>query len=214
MIASPSDLREARDAVQAAIYACNDANSRAKSVILQPWRWETSAVPITGGRAQSLINTQGVDRSDIVFALFGSRLGSPTGEAVSGTAEEIERAVHLGKPVHVYFSTATLPSDVDVEQLTALREFKKVMQEKSLVGEFSTPSQLNGEVWKAIEHDLVELDLEDPVKERLGGPSYDTQKDLLLLEGQDEWLGDARHLPHSHTQRLSQASVELIRSAT
>ncbi|VXB51767.1 conserved hypothetical protein [Arthrobacter sp. 9V] len=162
MIASPSDLPDARNAVQEAIYGWNEANARNKGVVLQPWRWETSAVPMVGGRAQALINTQGVDRSDIVFALFGSRLGSPTSEAASGTAEEIERAVELGKPVHVYFSNAPLPSDVDVEQLSALREFKKAMQDKSLLGEFNSASELTYEVWKAIEHDLVTLNLGEP----------------------------------------------------
>ena len=163
MIASPSDLPEARDAVQEAIYSWNQSHSRKNNVVLLPWRWETSSVPVVGGRPQALINAQGVDDSDIVFALFGSRLGSPTGEAVSGTAEEIERAVGLGKPVHVYFSNATLPSDVDVDQLVALRDFKKEMQERSLLGEFSTPSELNYEVWKAIEHDLEQLALCSPV---------------------------------------------------
>ncbi|WP_411730736.1 DUF4062 domain-containing protein [Paeniglutamicibacter sp.] len=170
MIASPSDLPEARDAVQEAIYSWNQSHSRKNNVVLLPWRWETSSVPVVGGRPQALINAQGVDESDIVFALFGSRLGSPTGEAVSGTAEEIERAVGLGKPVHVYFSSAPLPSDVDVDQLVALRDFKKDMQSKSLLGEFSTPSELNYEVWKAIEHDLETLALGSPVapKRNLG----------------------------------------------
>lgn len=163
MIASPSDLPEARDAVQEAIYSWNQSQSRKNNVVLLPWRWETSSVPVVGGRPQALINAQGVDDSDIVIALFGSRLGSPTGEAVSGTAEEIERAVGLGKPVHVYFSSAPLPSDVDVDQLVALRDFKKDMQSKSLLGEFSTPSELNYEVWKAIEHDLEQLALGSPV---------------------------------------------------
>lgn len=183
MIASPSDLPEARNAVQDAIYEWNQANSRARNVILQPWRWETSAVPLAGGRAQSMINTQGVDRSDIVIALFGSRLGSPTSEAVSGTAEEIERAVDLGKPVHVYFSSAALPSDVDIEQLAALRDFKKVMQTKGLLGEFSAARELNREVWKAIEHDLDSLNLQNSAKnprEELSRSHI--QKDLLLLE--------------------------------
>jgi hypothetical protein len=183
MIASPSDLPEARDAVQEAIYSWNEAHSRNKGVVLLPWRWETSAVPVVGGRAQALINTQGVDRSDIVFALFGSRLGSPTSEAVSGTAEEIERAVGLHKPVHVYFSNAPLPSDVDIDQLAALRNFKSAMQEKSLLGEFSTPSELNYEVWKAIEHDLVDLNLADPV-----APRRNRGVDLLVQPGQEREL--------------------------
>jgi len=160
MIASPSDVPDARDAVEKAIHGWNDANARTKGVILQPWRWETSAVPVMGAHPQKLINAQGVDDSDIVFALFGGRLGSPTPDAISGTAEEIDRALELGKPVHLYFSTAPLPNDIDTVQLDALRAFKTAMQDRGLLGEFNNPDQLNHEVWKAIEHDIVTLKLD------------------------------------------------------
>lgn len=163
MIASPSDTVEARDAVETAIHGWNDANARGKQVILQPWRWETSAVPQLGDHPQSLINAQGVDDSDIVFALFGSRLGSPTPGAVSGTVEEIERAVEQGKPVHLYFSTAPLPNDVDTEQLEGLRAFKDQIRQRGLLGEFSNVSQLAHEVWRAIEYDITTLSLGVPV---------------------------------------------------
>lgn len=91
-----------------------------------------------GAHPQKLINAQGVDDSDIVFALFGGRLGSPTPDAVSGTAEEIDRALRAGKPVHLYFSTAPLPHDIDTAQLEALRAFKTDMYDRGLLGEFST----------------------------------------------------------------------------
>ena len=159
MIASPSDVPEARDAVEKAVYGWNDANARTKGVILQPWRWETSAVPVMGAHPQKLINAQGVDDSDIVFALFGGRLGSPTPDAISGTIEEVDSALELGRPVHMYFSTAPLPNDVDTTQLDALRAFKKDMQDRGLLGEFSSVEQLNHEVWKAIEHDISAVSL-------------------------------------------------------
>ena len=163
MIASPSDTIEARDAVETAIHGWNDAHARSKQVILQPWRWETSSVPQLGDHPQSLINAQGVDESDIVFALFGSRLGSPTPGAVSGTVEEIERAVDQGKPVHLYFSTAPLRNDVDTTQLDGLRAFKSQIRERGLLGEFNNVSQLGHEVWKAIEYDITVLSLGVPV---------------------------------------------------
>ncbi len=166
MIASPSDTTDARDAVEAAIHGWNDANARNKQVILQPWRWETSSVPQLGDHPQSLINAQGVDDSDVVFALLGSRLGSPTPGAVSGTVEEIERAVEQGKPVHLYFSTAPLPNDVDTKQLEGLRAFKQQIQDRGLLGEFSNVSQLQHEVWKAIEFDIANLGLGVPVLNR------------------------------------------------
>ncbi len=166
MIASPSDTTEARDAVEVAVHGWNDANARNKQVILQPWRWETSSVPQLGENPQSLINAQGVDDSDVVFALFGSRLGSPTPGAVSGTVEEIERAVEQGKPVHLYFSTAPLPNDVDTVQLEGLRAFKEQIRERGLLGEFSNTPQLAHEVWKAIEYDISRLDLGVPTLNR------------------------------------------------
>jgi hypothetical protein len=154
MIASPSDVAEARDAVERAIYSWNDANAENKGIILQPWRWETSAVPVLGAHPQRLINAQGVDKSDVVFAMFAGRMGSATPDAISGTAEEIDRALEAGKPVHLYFSTADLPSDVDTAQLDALRSFRRDMESKGLLGAYSNVSQLEHEVWKAIELDI------------------------------------------------------------
>ncbi|WP_163541995.1 DUF4062 domain-containing protein [Occultella kanbiaonis] len=166
MIASPSDTVEARDIVESAIHGWNGANAQGKQTILQPWRWETSSVPVLGDHPQSLINSQGVDDSDVVFALFGSRLGSPTPDAVSGTVAEIERAIEQGKPVHLYFSTAPLPSDIDTRQLDGLRAFKAEIGHRGLLGEFSNLSQLEHEVWKAIEYDVANLSLAVPVLDR------------------------------------------------
>ncbi|WP_435080363.1 DUF4062 domain-containing protein [Clavibacter michiganensis] len=157
MIASPSDVADSRDAVERAIYGWNDANSESKGIILQPWRWETSAIPLLGAHPQQLINSQGVDQSDIVFAMFAGRLGSATPDAISGTAEEINRAVGAGKPVHLYFSSADLPADVDTDQLAAVRAFRADMESKGLLGEYKNVSQLQHEVWKAIEHDIADL---------------------------------------------------------
>lgn len=159
MIASPSDIPDARDAVEAAINDWNNANAKNKQIVLLPWRWETSSVPLLGDHPQSLINAQGVDESDIVFALFGSRLGSPTPDAVSGTVEEIQRAIDAGKPVHLYFSTAALPNDVDTRQLDGLREFRTEISQRGLLGEFATTAQLRNEVWKAVEFDIASLGL-------------------------------------------------------
>lgn len=162
MVASPGDMTAARDSVETALHGWNDAHARSRKTILQPWRWETSSVPVLGGAPQTLINAQGVDDSDIVFALFGGRLGSPTLAAISGTVEEIDRAQLQSTPVHLYFSSASLPFDVDTAQLNALRSFKQKMQAEGLLGEFSDVSQLEREVWKAIEHDLAHMPLLKP----------------------------------------------------
>lgn len=158
LVASPSDVPEARDAVESAIHSWNSRHAATRSIVLLPWRWESSSVPLLGDHPQSIINEQGVDGADIVVALFGSRLGSPTREAVSGTVEEIERAVNSGKPVHLYFSKAPLPHDLDTSQLDGLRQFKQEISERGLLGEFDDARQLESQIWAAIELDLAKMD--------------------------------------------------------
>ena len=159
LLASPSDVPDARDAVENALHSWNRLHATTRNAVLLPWRWETNSVPLLGGHPQSIINEQGVDGADIVVALFGSRLGSPTLEAVSGTVEEIERAVDSGKPVHLYFSTAPLPHDVDTAQLDGLRSFKDEIKERGLLGEFDDTRQLENQIWTAVEHDLAKMTL-------------------------------------------------------
>lgn len=157
MIASPSDVPEAREAVYEAIGRWNEANTRERGVVLVPLRWETGTVPLLGNHPQAIINHQLVERADVVVAIFGSRLGSATPAAISGTAEEIERAVSAGKPVHLYFSSAPRPNDVDPQQLAALHDFRSRLEQDGLLGTFASPIELNAHVWQAIEHDIAQF---------------------------------------------------------
>jgi hypothetical protein len=108
---------------------------------------------------QGVINDQLVNSADIVIALFDSRLGMATKEAVSGTAEEIKRADEAGKPVHVWFSEEPLPRNVDVKQLEALMRFKEELGQRGLLGSYTSPEDLGYKVRQAIERDLDQLQL-------------------------------------------------------
>lgn len=159
LIASPGDTRDERDAVERALHEWNASRAAREQVVLLPRRWETNAIPVLGGSGQGAINKQLLDNADVVIALFDSRLGQATEDAVSGTAEEIERADAAGKQVHVYFSDEPLPRDVDADQLVALRDFKQALQAKGLLGSYADPGDLAGQVRNAVEHDLEELHL-------------------------------------------------------
>jgi hypothetical protein len=87
-------------------------------------------------------------------AFFDSRLGTETPEAVSGTAEEIKRAHSAGKPVHVYFSVEDIPRSADPNQLAKLARFKNDMESEGLLGEYSSPENLAGQVSNAIDFDV------------------------------------------------------------
>lgn len=159
LIASPGDTGGERDAVERSIGGWNASRAEAEQTVLLPWRWERHAVPVLGTTAQGIINAQAVDQSDIVIALFDSRLGMETEAAVSGTAEEIQRAHEAGMPVHVYFSNEALPRDVDPDQLKKLKDFREQLERIGLLGEYANPDDLAYQVRAAIEHDLQDLAL-------------------------------------------------------
>lgn len=154
LVASPGDASEERATVSDGLLDWNITRGRRDGVALLPWRWEKHAVAALGGRPQEIINTQAVDRADVVVAFFDSRLGSFTGIDVSGTAEEINRAIDQGKPVHVYFSTEPIARDADTEQLVALREFQRDMEKRGILGRYEDPADLLGQIIRAVESDI------------------------------------------------------------
>lgn len=154
LVASPGDALPERGIVRDRLVDWNIERGRREQVHLAPWLWERHATAEVGGRPQAIINRQAVDQADVVVAFFDSRLGSSTGVDVSGTAEEIRRAHELGKPVHVYFSNEPIPRDADMDQLAALREFKEELATNALLGEYSDPADLAGQVIRAIERDI------------------------------------------------------------
>ena len=74
LVASPSDVPEARDAVESALNSWNLRYAAKRQIVVLPWRWESSSVPLLGKHPQALINEQGVDDADIIIAIFGSHL--------------------------------------------------------------------------------------------------------------------------------------------
>lgn len=169
-IASPGDTSEYRDAVEAALHRWNGMRSANAGVVLLPRRWELDGVPLMGGDGQSQLNSQLVDKADIVIGIFHTRLGKETPRGKSGTAEEIERTHAAGRPVHVYRSTAAMPSDVDTRQIEELRAFLKEMQKDGLTGSFTTAEDLQNQVHAAIELDLTTLALGTAIAPRAGSP--------------------------------------------
>jgi len=125
LIASPGDVSEERDIVARTIQEWNDLRSFERKTVLLPLRWETHSTPELGSRPQAIINRQVVDHCDMLVGVFWTRLGSPTGEAPSGTLEEIDRVGKAGKPVMLYFSRVKADLDaIDLEQFKRLKEFK------------------------------------------------------------------------------------------
>lgn len=155
LIASPGDAGEARDRIERTVREWNAARAVAAGVILEPVRWETHGIPELGADAQTVLNEQIVDACDIVMAVFDARVGTATARAVSGTVEEIQRAHGAGRPVHVWFSTAPLPRDVDTDQLDSVRELQRSLP--GLIGEYADLNDLAYRVRTALDRDVDRL---------------------------------------------------------
>lgn len=163
LISSPGDTKVEVEAVKESLHDWNGSRAEAAQVILLPRHWRSDAVPRLGtGSGQGVINEQLVDNADIVIALFDARLGQETAEAVSGTAEEIQRAIDAGKHVHVWFSNEPIRRDADLEQLAALSEFRANLQAQGLLGEYDSPSDLAYKVRGAVEDDVTQMGLGEP----------------------------------------------------
>ncbi|HZG45671.1 MAG TPA: hypothetical protein VEZ41_05325 [Allosphingosinicella sp.] len=137
MLASPGDVGEEREEARAVINTWNYINSLSSNVVLIPVGWETHSAPDLAGRAQELINDRVLADCDLLVGIFWTRLGTPTGNSASGTVEEIERHLDVGKPAMVYFSTKPVALDsVNLDQYKALKDFKTWCEGKGLIETF------------------------------------------------------------------------------
>jgi hypothetical protein len=121
----------------------NSLHAEDAHVMLLPVMWERDATPEMGDRPQGIINRQLVDASDILVGIFWTRLGTPTSEAESGTAEEIERFIRAGKPVLICFSQEpVVPNSIDAEEYERLNTFRESLKERGLFDGYSSQEEL------------------------------------------------------------------------
>lgn len=100
--------------------------------------WETHVIPEMGSRPQEIINKQIVDSCDFLIGAFWTRIGTATGDHVSGTAEEIDRLRSQGKKIFLYFSSApVVPESIDLDQYKTLIEYKKSLRDQGITFEYS-----------------------------------------------------------------------------
>src|SRR5688500_16864696 len=90
MVASPSNVQPERLAAQAIIHNWNVVHSVGRGQVLLPVWWQTHTIPAMGERAQAIINRPILSDSDMLIAMFWTRIGTPTGQSESGTIQEIK----------------------------------------------------------------------------------------------------------------------------
>jgi len=144
LISAPSDVTDADIATIMETVARWNANyGQTFGSTVVPLHWRLNSAAHHGERPQAVLNSQLVESVDIVVALFWHRLGSDTGEAESGTVEEIEEASDAGAYVGILRCKRPYPPDVDTDQLRRLREFFDRMGVNSLMLEYEDVRSLD-----------------------------------------------------------------------
>ncbi len=163
LVASPSDCTCERKIIPEVIAAWNAVHSLSSSAIIEPVLWETHSRPEMGNRPQEVINQQLVASCDLVIGAFWTRLGTPTGVAESGTAEEIEHFREAGKPVLLYFSSAlVVPESLDAEQYQALTRYKERLGQKGLYFKYETLAEFRELLQRHLAGQMIELLKQNP----------------------------------------------------
>jgi len=195
MIASPSDVEKERRLVRDLIQEWNYVNSEDKSLVLMPVGWETHSIPSMDGRAQEIINKEVLADCDLLVAIFWTRIGTPTGEAESGTVEEIREHIEAGKPTMIYFSSVPVVLEsVDNEQYSKLIDFKEELKKQGLIESYSTLSefrekfsrQLAQTIIKKFSDELEDTSIVESVSAFANAPMIsDDAKEVLIVAVQE-----------------------------
>jgi hypothetical protein len=131
-LASSSELREDRDAFDLYFRQQND-RLRKEGVYLEIVRWEDFLDAMSNTRLQDEYN-QAIRNCDVFVSLFKTKTGKYTEEEFDVACQTFQ---DTGKPrIYTYFRKATVStSDVNVDDLISLRDFKKKLAE---LGHFYT----------------------------------------------------------------------------
>jgi hypothetical protein len=147
LISAPADVPDEDLAtVKRTVSQWNLSMGRASNVAVLPMSWNEHAVAEFGERPQAVLNEQLVDEADMALALFADRLGTPTGEADSGTLEEIDRLVDAGKPVCVLVNRAprSLAGTAATQEKERLETAIEAMYQRAIVLPYVNQAELVG----------------------------------------------------------------------
>jgi len=147
LISAPGDVPfDEMATVRKTISQWNLNLGRVVGLTVLPVSWTEHAVAEFGERPQAILNHQIVEEADLAIALFYDRLGTPTGAAESGTAEEINVLVAAGKSVAV-LASATPRAPLRGEALQERQRLDAYLDELrrvALVFEYANAADLVG----------------------------------------------------------------------
>lgn len=140
LISCPSDVAEYVDMLEKEVLHFNNFFGRSNNIMVRTRHWSKDTYSEFGNPPQELLNKQIVDSSDLALGVFWTRFGTPTENYGSGTEEEIERMLAMGKQVFLYFlDKPVCPSQINQEQYKKIQTFMNKHKNEGIF--FSVPDE-------------------------------------------------------------------------
>lgn len=202
LVSCSSELHAERGLLDAVVQDVNRVTEDAHGVTLRTIDWRRDMVPGAGLDPQEVINSQSSDY-EIYFGMLGTRFGTPTTRAGSGTEEEFNLAYRRFReaPTSVrllfYFRTGHFGAvlDIDPDQLKKVQEFRTRLGREAgvLYCEFGTPE----EFMQLCRHHLIQLvSTQWNVTEWAAVPGLEPLRDQAqLVEEPEPMLADEEDEP-------------------
>ena len=208
IIVSPGDVPRERQLAREIVLGWNTINSRDKQVCLIPVGWEFNSSPEMGDRAQKIINDQILDESDLLIGIFWTRIGSPTGDSISGSVEEIEKHIETGKPAMLYFSKVPVVLDsIDSNQYTKLKEFEESCKKNGLVESYISIEDFEKKLTRQLALKIVKNDyfkkIDSSVESVLQNINAEIELVKSLTDTEKQLLIEASEDSHGRIMKLS-----------
>lgn len=126
LLSCPSDVLDLKPIAMECIEQFNRTFGSINNMRLEIKHWSTNGYPKSGAPPQASLNEIFIDNCDACIAIFGTRFGTPTDKADSGTQEEIENMLLTDKQVFLYFDERpTTIHDKDFDQLKKIKDFRE-----------------------------------------------------------------------------------------
>ena len=182
VVASPGDVQEERDAVEAVAVELQHAMGKFLGLSLEVVRWETDTYPgfhLDGPQAL-LDPLLKIADADIVVGIFWKRLGLQTKSGETGTEHEINTAIEAWKKnksphIMLYFSKClySIQSKHEAEQLAALWNFREKLQSEGqgLFWSYDDPADFSNVLRKHLTVYLNEQYAQKPTTPAIQAPS-------------------------------------------
>ena len=139
LISCPGDVKEEITLIESSVDEFNEYYADTLGITIKTRHWSKSSYSQSGGKPQSLLNEQIVDKCDAAVAIFWTKFGSPTDEYASGTEEEIERMLQSGKQVFMYFSDKPIsPSQMNDEGYKKIQAFRAKYKDRGIYFTYSS----------------------------------------------------------------------------